>query len=91
MPDPENEAEDAIPFQEELHLARAVESLRAAAPGSARDRRGHANDELLAANSMVIVSMCAIDVVGENPAVPPSLSAGRNLEGRIRPSMTRSD
>ncbi|HEX7506434.1 MAG TPA: ATP-binding domain-containing protein, partial [Polyangia bacterium] len=48
MPDPENEAEDAIPFQEELHLARAVESLRAAAPGAARDRRGHANDELLA-------------------------------------------
>jgi DNA helicase-2/ATP-dependent DNA helicase PcrA len=42
------EEHDAIPCEEEAHLARVKESLRAAAPRTGNEGRGHANDELLA-------------------------------------------
>jgi DNA helicase II / ATP-dependent DNA helicase PcrA len=45
---PDDEDQDAIPSEEERHLARVAESLRGAAPRAGRDGRGHANDELLA-------------------------------------------
>ena len=48
MAGPDDEDQDAIPSEEERHLARVAESLRGAAPRAGRDGRGHANDELLA-------------------------------------------
>jgi DNA helicase-2/ATP-dependent DNA helicase PcrA len=48
MAESEEADEDVIPCEEERLLARVVESLRAAAPNSARGGRGGANDELLA-------------------------------------------
>jgi DNA helicase-2/ATP-dependent DNA helicase PcrA len=48
MAESEVEDPDAIPSEEERHLARVAESLRAAEPRTGRDGRGQTNDELLA-------------------------------------------
>ena len=48
MAEADEEADDAIPSEEERHLARVGESLRAAEPRAGRGGRGQANDELLA-------------------------------------------
>jgi DNA helicase-2/ATP-dependent DNA helicase PcrA len=48
MADSDEEADEAIPVEEERLLARVAESLRAAVPRTGREGRGQANDELLA-------------------------------------------
>jgi DNA helicase-2/ATP-dependent DNA helicase PcrA len=48
MADSDEEADDAIPVEEERLLARVVDSLRGAAPRAGQEARGQANDELIA-------------------------------------------